>query len=137
MTGKLLNFGAEEGKAASIKLTGNLFLITLTAGISDTLAFAKASGIPVKDLNELFAGWNPAAMMPQRLKKISEGNFSKPSWELEMARKDAGLMMKAAKEKNTKLAVIPAIVKTMDKFIEKGHGKDDWSVIAGGNTLSK
>src|ERR1700753_4287647 len=45
MTGKLLNFCSEEGKAASIKLTGNLFLLTLTAGISDTLAFAKASGL--------------------------------------------------------------------------------------------
>ncbi|HMC84796.1 MAG TPA: NAD(P)-binding domain-containing protein, partial [Chitinophagaceae bacterium] len=41
MTGKLINFGTEEGKAAAIKLMGNLFLLTLTAGISDTLAFAK------------------------------------------------------------------------------------------------
>ncbi|MEO6813974.1 MAG: NAD(P)-binding domain-containing protein, partial [Ginsengibacter sp.] len=38
MTGKLINFGAKEGKAAGMKLTGNLFLITLTAGLSDALA---------------------------------------------------------------------------------------------------
>jgi 3-hydroxyisobutyrate dehydrogenase len=133
MTGKLLNFGTEEGKAAGIKLTGNLFLLTLTAGISDTLALAKSLGIPTKDLDELFGQWNPAAMMPERLKKISEGDFSKPSWELDMARKDAGLMMKAAKEKDTKLALIPAIAKMMDKFIDKGHGSEDWSVIASDN----
>ena len=42
MTGKLLNFGSEEGKAAGIKLTGNLFLLTLTAGIFYTLALANS-----------------------------------------------------------------------------------------------
>jgi 3-hydroxyisobutyrate dehydrogenase len=133
MTGKLLNFGTEVGKASGMKLTGNLFLLTLTAGISDTLALAKALNIPAKDLSELFASWNPGAMMPARLKKISEGEFSKPSWELEMARKDAGLIMAEAKNGDAKLAVIPAIAETMDKWIEKGHGKDDWSVIASDN----
>ena len=50
MTGKLLNLGGQEGKAASMKLTGNLFLLTLTAGLADTLAFAKASGVSAADI---------------------------------------------------------------------------------------
>src|SRR5665213_2907072 len=41
MTGKLINFGPEEGRAAGIKLTGNLFLQALTAGLADMLALAK------------------------------------------------------------------------------------------------
>src|SRR6185437_2551668 len=93
MTGKLLNLGETEGKAAGMKLTGNLFLITLTAGLSDALALAKAEGISKEDVADLFNLWNPAAMVPARLKFISAGNFSQPSWELKMARKDAGLMM--------------------------------------------
>jgi 3-hydroxyisobutyrate dehydrogenase len=108
-------------------------LLTLTAGIADTLALAKASAIPVADVLELFSSWNPAAAMPARLKKISEGNFSQPSWELIMARKDVGLMMSAAQEANVKLAVIPAIAAVMDSWIAKGHGNDDWSVIAKDN----
>jgi 3-hydroxyisobutyrate dehydrogenase len=130
MTGKVINFGPEEGKAASMKLIGNLFLITLTAGISDTLALAKASGIASADVSELFDSWNPAAAMPARLKKIAQGDFKQPSWELSMARKDAGLMVAAAKAGDVKLTVIPAVVEVMDKWIEKGHGNDDWSVIA-------
>jgi 3-hydroxyisobutyrate dehydrogenase len=130
MTGKVINFGTEEGKAASMKLIGNLFLITLTAGISDTLALAKASGIPSSDVSALFDAWNPGAMMPARLKKIAQGDFTQPSWELSMARKDAGLMMDAAKTSGVKLNVIPAIADVMDNWIEKGHGNDDWSVIA-------
>ena len=129
MTGNVINFGPEEGKAAGMKLIGNLFLLTLTVGISDTLSLAKALNISSTDVSALFDSWNPAAMMPARLKKMATGNFKQASWELNMARKDAGLMMDATQGK-TKLAVIPAIATVMDYWIEKGHGSDDWSVIA-------
>ena len=130
MTGKLINFGTKEGKAAGIKLTGNLFLISLTAGLSDALALAKAEGIPAQDVADLFNLWNPASMVPARIKHLISGDFSHPSWELNMARKDAGLMMAGAKDGDTKLTVIPAIAALMDEWIKKGHGNDDWTVIA-------
>lgn len=130
MTGKLVNLGEKEGKAAAMKLTGNLFLITLTAGLSDALALAKAEGISTEDVADLFNLWNPGALVPARLKFISAGNFSQPSWELNMARKDAGLMLAAAKEGNAKLSVVPAIADVMDEWIKKGHGNDDWTIIA-------
>jgi 3-hydroxyisobutyrate dehydrogenase len=130
MTGKLINFGPQEGKAAGIKLTGNLFLLSLTAGLSDALALAKAQGIETQEILNLFSTWNPGAAAPARLKKISEGKFDEPSWELNMARKDAGLMLSAAKEAGVSLAIIPAIAAVMDQWIAKGHGNDDWSVIA-------
>lgn len=130
LTGKLINFGPEEGKAAGIKLTGNLFLLSLTAGLSDALALAKAHGIKADEILNLFNTWNPGAMVPARLKKISEGKFNEPSWELNMARKDAGLMIHAAEQAGAHLAIIPAIAAAMDQWIFKGHGNDDWSVIA-------
>jgi len=130
MTGKLINFGTKEGKAAGIKLAGNLFLLSLTAGLSDALALAKAEGIPARDLADLFNEWNPGAMVPARLKFIMSGDFTQPSWELNMARKDAGLMMAAAADGNISLTIIPAIAGLMDKWIEKGHGNDDWTIIA-------
>ena len=130
MTGELINFGDKEGKAAGIKLTGNLFLISLTAGLSDALALAKAHGIEAAEISNLFNSWNPGSMVPARVKKITEGKFDEPSWELNMARKDAGLMLSAAKEAGTELTVIPAIAALMDQWIAKGHGNDDWSVIA-------
>ncbi|PWS29893.1 NAD(P)-dependent oxidoreductase [Pedobacter paludis] len=133
MTGKLLNFGTEEGKAAGIKLIGNLFLISMTAGLSDALALAKALSIDSADISTLFASWNPGAGAPARLDKLRAGDFSKPSWELDMARKDAGLMMNAANKGDVKLTVLPAVVAEMDNWIEKGHGSDDWSVIAKDN----
>jgi 3-hydroxyisobutyrate dehydrogenase len=136
MTGKLVNFGPEEGKAAGFKLIGNLFLLTLTSGLSDALSLAKAQDISADEVVEFFNSWNPGASMPARLKRITEGDFSTASWELVMARKDAGLMMEAAQQGGTKLAVLPAIAAEMDRWIEKGHGSDDWSVIAKDNLVS-
>lgn len=130
MTGKLINFGEQEGKASALKLSGNLFLLSLTAGLADALALAKVHGIAPSDLLTLFNTWNPGAAVPARLKKITEATFNEPSWELNMARKDAGLMMDAATEASTTLTVIPGIAKVMDQWIAKGHGRDDWSVIA-------
>jgi 3-hydroxyisobutyrate dehydrogenase len=129
MTGKVINFGTEPGKAAAMKLIGNAFLITFVAGIADTLSLAKALNIPVSDLSTLFDSWNPGAALPARLQKMSGGNYDKPSWELNMARKDTGLFMEAARHGGTKLAVIPAIAAEMDRWIEKGHGGNDWTVI--------
>jgi 3-hydroxyisobutyrate dehydrogenase len=130
MTGKLINFGPETGKAAAMKLIGNCFLIGFTAAITDTLSLAKATHIPVSDISELFDSWNPGAALPARLKRVSNGSYDQPSWELNMARKDAQLFMEAAERGGTKLAVIPSIAAEMDRWIEKGFGNNDWSVIA-------
>ncbi|HTR30572.1 MAG TPA: NAD(P)-dependent oxidoreductase [Puia sp.] len=130
MTGKVLDFGPEPGRAAAMKLLGNLFLVAFTAGIADTLTLAKSMHVPVSDLNKLFDTWNPGAMLPARLKRMTSGNFGNPSWELNMARKDTGLFLNEAKKGGVTLAVIPAVAAEMDRWIEKGHGGDDWTVIA-------
>lgn len=133
MTGKLLNFGPEPDRAAAIKLLGNAFLLFLTAGWSDVLALAKAMDVPTKDLTALFDQWNPGAMAPARLKRILGADFEHPSWELNMARKDARLMMEEADASGQRLATIPAIATEMDQWIEKGFGGSDWTVIAKDN----
>jgi 3-hydroxyisobutyrate dehydrogenase len=130
MTGKLMNFGEEEGRAAGIKLSGNLFLLSLTAGLADALALAKVHGIPSSDLHQLFNNWNPGAMVPARLKRITDAKFNEPSWELNMARKDAGLMISAADHSGVNLMIVPAIAAVMDEWIAKGYGNNDWGVIA-------
>ena len=129
MTGKLLNFGEEAGKAAAIKLTGNLFLVAFNGAIADTIAFSSSMGISTNDLSQLFADWNPGASLPSRLKRMTSDDFSDPSWRLEMARKDTGLFLKEAELNNIDLHVIPGVAKLMDEWIENGHGKDDWTII--------
>jgi len=130
MTGKLLHLGAEIGKAAAIKLAGNSFLVCFTAGLRDTLAVSKSLGLSADDLSALFNEWNPAAMVQARLKRMTSADYSQPSWELNMARKDTGLFIEAAQKAETQLAVLPAVAKLMDEWIEKGYGSNDWTVMA-------
>lgn len=132
MTGKLVYLGLEPHKAASFKLLGNSFLMFLTAGLADFFALADAFGVPKADAGELFQTWNPGAAIGARVSRILAADFENPSWELAMARKDARLMMDEAALVDARLAFIPAIASEMDRFIERGHGKDDWTVIAGG-----
>ncbi len=129
MTGKVINFGTRVDKAAGMKLAGNLFLIGMTGSVADTLALVKALDIPVSDVSALFESWNPVGMLPARIKKMTSNTFDQPSWELNMARKDAGLMIAEAKKGNTKLMVIPAIAAEMDTRIAEGLGNMDWTVI--------
>lgn len=130
MTGRVLHFGEEAGKAAAMKLLGNAFLVCFTAGIRETLALAKAMEVPVADLSALFDHWNPGALLPARLKRMTTGDSGKPSWELAMARKDTGLFLEAAEQGQAELALIPVIASLMDEWIRKGYGGHDWTVIA-------
>jgi len=135
MTGKVINFGTETNRAAGMKLVGNLFLISMTAGLSDVFALAKSAGIDNSDVATLFNAWNPAGLVPARIERMSTQNFDNPSWELSMARKDAGLMIQEVERGNGKahLTAIPAIAAEMDRWISRGHGGDDWTVIAKDN----
>jgi 3-hydroxyisobutyrate dehydrogenase len=133
MTGKLINFGTETNRAAAVKLLGNSFLLFLTTGWSDVLALAQAMQVPSSDLVSLFNEWNPGAAAPGRLKRILAADFDNPSWELNMARKDTRLMMEEAEAANKHLAAIPSIATEMDKWIAKGFGNSDWTVIAKDN----
>lgn len=69
-------------------------------------------------------------MLAPRLKRMTSGDHTQPSWELDMARKDTGLFIEAAKEGKAELTLLPAIAALMDEWIEKGYGSNDWTVIA-------
>jgi 3-hydroxyisobutyrate dehydrogenase len=134
MTGKLLYLGPEPERAASFKLLGNGFLMFITAGLADFFALGTALGIAPEDAQKLFQFFNPGVTVPARVERILAANFTEPSWELAMARKDARLMLEAARAGGMELATLPTIARTMDRYIERGHAHDDWTVIAKDST---
>jgi 3-hydroxyisobutyrate dehydrogenase len=130
MTGKLVYLGPAPERAASFKLLGNLFLMFLTGGMAEMLNLAKALDIDPKDAATLFDAFNPGSMVPARMARMIGGDFAHASWELSMARKDARLMIEEGDRRGVPLTMLPAIAATMDRYLERGHGKDDWTVIA-------
>jgi 3-hydroxyisobutyrate dehydrogenase len=130
MTGKLSYVGERPDQAAAFKLLGNLFLMFLTTGLSDLLGLAKALDVAPAEASKLFDIFNPGATVGARMKRMTDGAFSPPSWELSMARKDARIMTEEAARAGIPLAVLPAIAARMDAVIAQGHGADDWTVVA-------
>jgi len=130
MTGKFLYVGAEPHLAAAYKLLGNHFLITMTAGLRDTLALAKGMGLRSSDVEALVAAFNPAAALGQRLTRLLTAGRGQTSWGLAMARKDTRLMLEAASAGGVPLEIIPVVARMMDRWLAEGHGAEDWTVIA-------
>jgi 3-hydroxyisobutyrate dehydrogenase len=128
MTGKLVDFGPEEGRAAAMKLLGNLFLMALAAGFVDMIALGKAMGVSPEDVGSLFEHFNPGASLGARFKRMAAADYDNVSWDLAMARKDARLMEGEAR--GAKLVMLPQVAALMDAMLARGHGEQDWTVIA-------
>jgi 3-hydroxyisobutyrate dehydrogenase len=130
MTGKLIDLGPRVDQAAAFKLLGNLFLMTIGAGFVDMLALAKAMGVSPDDAGTLFQHFNPGASLGARFKRMTDGDYDHPSWELAMARKDARLMQAEVDAVGLPLTTLPGLASRMDELIAEGHGHADWTVIA-------
>lgn len=130
MTGKLIDLGERVDAAAAFKLMGNTFLMGFTAAIGDLIGLGKALGFSATEAITLFEHFNPGAMTGARSKRMASGDYAQPSWELAMARKDARLVQEEVDRAHVALVLVPAIAARMDQMIERGHSRDDWTVIA-------
>ncbi len=130
MTGSLKWVGADPGKGAALKLVGNSLILTLSAGLTDVISLANTLGIDQNGVNHLFDDLGVASWIPTRLQRLYQSDPSSPTWELQMARKDAGIMLKAAETSGRPLMVIPALCDVMDKLITQGDGALDYTVIS-------
>lgn len=130
MTGKLLDLGERPDRAAAFKLLGNLFLMFVTSGLSDFFELARALDVEPETAASLFRHWNPGTSLDARIERMLGADFGKASWELSMARKDARIMSDEAARAGRALAVLPAIASRMDALVARGHGHDDWTVLA-------
>jgi 3-hydroxyisobutyrate dehydrogenase len=126
MTGKLVDLGDEPGRAAAFKLLGNLFLMALAAGFADMIALGKAMGIAPAEISTLFESFNPGVSVPARFKRMIAGDYDDVSWDLAMARKDARLM----EGEGANLVMLPGVIGLMETMLARGHGEQDWTVIA-------
>jgi 3-hydroxyisobutyrate dehydrogenase len=126
MTGKLVDLGDQPGRAAAFKLLGNLFLMGLAAGFADMLALGKAMGIAPAEIATLFDSFNPGVSVPSRFKRMIAADYDDVSWDLAMARKDARLM----EGEGATLVMLPGVIGLMETMLARGHGEQDWTVIA-------
>lgn len=130
MTGKVVDLGERVDAAAAFKLMGNYFLMGFTSAIADMIGFGAAVGLAPDEAIRLFEHFNPGTSTLGRATRLASGSYEAASWTLEMARKDARLVEGELAHAGTSLALLPVIVEWMDALLAKGHGADDWTVLA-------
>jgi 3-hydroxyisobutyrate dehydrogenase len=130
MTGKVVDVGPRVDQAAAFKLLGNLQLMAFTAGFADLIALAKAMNITPAEVNLLFEHFDPGPSLVRRFKRITNGSYDQPTWDLAMARKDALLMQAEAERAGIPLRMLPSLAHLMDEMIARGYGEADWTVVA-------
>jgi 3-hydroxyisobutyrate dehydrogenase-like beta-hydroxyacid dehydrogenase len=127
MTGEVWYLGERPDLASAYKLFGNAMLFAISAGMADVIAMARANDIDPLESLSIFSKFQPAKSIQGRGPKMATGDYA-PSFTLEMARKDVGLMIAAAR--GQKLVALPAVAKRMDEVIASGGRQLDVAAIA-------
>ena len=122
MTGKVVYLGEAPERAAAFKLFGNLTLLGILGVLGDVNRLAHSVGISTADAFSLFQHFNPGQSLPARAARIEAGDFTAPSFEVAMARKDVRLMIEQAGRGGVELLVMPGVAALLDAAIARGEG---------------
>ncbi|MEU7313354.1 NAD(P)-dependent oxidoreductase [Streptomyces sp. NPDC007083] len=122
---RTLWLGAEPGAASRLKLVVNNWVLTLINGTAETLALAEGLGVdPDAFLGAVAGGPLDAPYLQAKARLALEGGYE-ASFPLSGARKDAELIVRAARESGVRLDAAPAVAERLRRAEAQGHGGDD------------
>ena len=119
-----------EGQLGSrLKLVANHWIFVAVDNLAECVALAEALGVEPKHFLETIAG-APFDMQYAHWKgeMMIKREFP-PAFALRLARKDAGLMLEAAREAGLELPLLAATSERFDRAIEQGHGDEDVAAV--------
>lgn len=127
MTGKVWYLGEGVSKAATFKLMGNAMILAIVGGLNDAYAIGESNGLDRAEAHSLFDNYDPSAQIGGRGKRMAHRDYE-PTWTVDMADKDARLMIESAQGRE--LAVITAVERELRAAMERGHAAKDLAAIA-------
>jgi 3-hydroxyisobutyrate dehydrogenase len=114
----------ETGTGTRMKLVINSWLLSLVEGLAETIAFAEGVDIDPGQFLETISGGpvdNPYAQMKGRM--MIERSFE-PAFKLELAAKDARLVLEAMERHDLDLPMLEAIRAQLEEAAQE-HGEKD------------
>lgn len=122
--------GADLTAGQRLKLVVNGWLLNSIENLAETLAFAQALGIQPKRFLEAIEG-SALDMEYAHLKSkaMLAGSFDDPQFSLNLAQKDVGLILEAARSAGLDLPVARATFEQIGWAIDLGHGEEDVGAI--------
>ncbi|MGZ3496379.1 MAG: NAD(P)-dependent oxidoreductase [Vulcanimicrobiaceae bacterium] len=127
MTGTLWYLGDRIDKAAVFKLFGNAMILAVVGGLNDVFTIAEVNDLTRVEALSLFERFKPEGQIGGRGKRMAQGDYD-PTWTLDMAHKDALMMIDAAEGRD--LPVIATIEASMRAAMERGLAARDLAAIA-------
>lgn len=113
------------GDGQRLKMVVNSWVLTVTEAVAETMALAEGLGVEKERFLELIEGGPlDSAYAHVKGKMMIEREFP-TSFALELAAKDAGLILEAAEGSDVSLAAIEAVREQMSRAVEMGHGDED------------
>ena len=121
---RTMRLGA-AGTATRLKLAVNLWVLVVTQGTAETIAFAQSLGVePEWVLEALEGGALDLPYFRMKSKLMLEEDFP-ASFALALAAKDARLVAEAAERHGADLPIAAAIAERFTQATEAGHGDED------------
>jgi 3-hydroxyisobutyrate dehydrogenase len=117
------------GDGTRLKLVANSWVATLVAATAQSIALAQGLGLdPRAFLDMMKGGAVDAPYLHIKGDAIIAGQFE-PSFAVEGAVKDTGLIAAAMRESGTDAALMEAVSAQYRKAAESGHGEEDMAAI--------
>jgi len=128
MASKVLWLG-EAGAGSRLKLVVNNWIVGLLGVLAETISLAEATGVKPERFLETIEG-GPLGLPYAQMKgnMMIEEQFP-ASFSLKLARKDAALVLDAARANGLEMVVAEAVAARFDDAISSGHGDEDMAAV--------
>jgi 3-hydroxyisobutyrate dehydrogenase len=108
-----------------LKLVANTWVLALTEGVAEAIALAEGLGLDPQVFLDTIRGGPTDAGYAQLKGAAMIARAFEPSFALDTALKDAGLILEAAGAADVDLAMTEAVRRHLARAAEKGHGAED------------
>src|SRR3954466_10896984 len=116
----------EAGTGTRMKLVINSWLLSLVEGLAETIAFAEGIDIDPSQFLEAISGGPIHNPYPQMKGQMMVERSFEPSFKLELAAKDARLVLEAMDRHDLDLPMLEAIRSQLEEAAQE-HGEKDMS----------
>lgn len=119
----------EAGSGTRLKLVVNNWIVSMLADLAETIVFAQAIGVDPGSFLDVIEG-SAVGSGYARIKGDAMINEQFPtSFPLELALKDANLVLDAAERHGAELALTEATAALFERAVELGHGGADMAAV--------
>jgi 3-hydroxyisobutyrate dehydrogenase len=114
---------------SKLKMVTNLWLLAVTAGAAESIALAEGLGLDPRDFLATMEGSQiDTPYLHLKGEAMIDGKLE-PSFKLELAEKDAALVLEAALRAGISPRVARAVREALHRGVELGHGDEDMAAV--------